>query len=424
MKRNIFVVGLDDFNYDKLLTIQNAQDYHFHELLQLSELKQEGVPMVELLDRAEAKLERFAGSPDAIIGFWDFPVSLMAPYLASRHHLPGPSMESVIRAEHKFFSRQASTAAAPEHNPPFDLIHPERPMDPEELKVEYPFWIKPVVAYGSQLGFMVEGEEDYRRALEEMRGEIERFARPYNRFLNRICEDQDICRVGGDWCVAEGIIAGWQCTLSGFVHQGQVHTYGVVDSINYPDSPSFFRYEYPSRLPREIQDRMAEIARETIWTIGFDQSPFNMEFYYDEDRDHIWVLELNTRISQSHAYLYQQVDGVSNHQVLVETALGVEPRMPDDRGPYAVAAKFHPRVFQDHLVKRAPSEEDLTGLQEAFPDVEFLPEAREGRRLSEMPSQDAYSYRLAKVYVAAGSQDELLEKYDQVMEAAGYELEA
>jgi hypothetical protein len=422
-KKNIFVVGIDEFNYDKLRSIENAHRYRFHELLELPKVKQEDLPLVDLLDRAEAHLQAFEGSIDAVIGFWDFPVSLMAPYLADRQGLPGPGIESVIRAEHKYFSREAANSAAPEHNPAFDLVHPRKPEEPGALKVNFPFWLKPVVAYGGQLAFRVEDEESYRQALEEIRKELDRFAGPYNEFLGRICTDQEVCAVGGEWCIAEGVIGGWQCTLSGFMHDGEMHTYGVVDSINYPDSSSFFRYQYPSRLSEAVQDRMVEIARKVIQSMDFDQSPFNMEFYYDEEDDQIWMLELNTRISQSHTYLYQQVDGVSNHQVLVEAALGVAPHMPRNKGDYAVAAKFHPRVFEDRQVVRAPSQEDLERLQEKHPDVEFLPEAEEGRRLSEMPNQDPYSYRLARVYIAADSQEELLDKFQRVMDEAGYEFD-
>lgn len=423
MGKNVFVVGTDDFNYDKLQSIENADRYRFHRLLGLSRLKQKEPPLVELLDEAEEKLEAFEGSVDAIIGFWDFPVSLMAPYLAARHDLPGPTMESVIRAEHKYFSREAASAAAPEHNPGFDLVDPNDPKGPGELAIAYPFWLKPVVAYGGQLGFRVESDADYEHALGSIGRQIERFSRPYDAFLRRICSDQDVCEIGGGWCIAEEIIDGWQCTLSGFVHEGEIHAYGVVDSVNYPDSPSFFRYEYPSSLKQEVRDRMTEIARKTVREIGFDQSPFNMEFYYDEEEDAIWMLELNTRISQSHTYLYEKVDGVSNHQVLVEAALGVPPHMPRGRGDYRVAAKFHPRLFEDRRVRRAPSKEDLERLHEKYPDLEFLPEAEEGQWLSEIPNQDPHSYRLARVYLAAESRDELLERFEEVMEDAGYEFE-
>jgi len=88
-----------------------------------------------------------------------------------------------------------------------------------------------------------------------------------------------------------------------------------------------------------------------------------------------------------------------------------------------VAAKFHPRVFEDRRVVQAPSQEDLARLRETYPDVEFLPEAQEGQRLREMPNQDPYSYRLARVYIAADSQEELLDKFQRVMDEAGYEFE-
>ncbi|NIR28776.1 MAG: ATP-grasp domain-containing protein, partial [Gammaproteobacteria bacterium] len=91
------------------------------------------------------------------------------------------------------------------------------------------------------------------------------------------------------------VIGGRQCTLEGYVHEGEVVPYGIVDSIRYPQVLSFFYYLYPSKLPERVQERMGELTKTVMTHIGFDNSAFNIEFFWDEVQDQIWLLEINTR---------------------------------------------------------------------------------------------------------------------------------
>jgi hypothetical protein len=71
----------------------------------------------ELLDRATDELERFArsgrGSVDGVVGFWDFPVQTMVPILRRRRSLSGPTLESVLKCEHEYWSRLAWRGCPP-----------------------------------------------------------------------------------------------------------------------------------------------------------------------------------------------------------------------------------------------------------------------------------------------------------------------
>lgn len=57
----------------------------FHSLLSKAELFGEEIPLCDLLDKAVTQLESFEGPIDAIIGFWDFPVSSMVPVLCRKY---------------------------------------------------------------------------------------------------------------------------------------------------------------------------------------------------------------------------------------------------------------------------------------------------------------------------------------------------
>jgi biotin carboxylase len=99
-------------------------------------------------------------------------------------------------------------------------------------------------------------------------------------------------------------------------------------------------YQYPSRLLQRVQRRMIEASARFLHHIGYDNAPFKVEFYWNEAQDSIHLLQVNTRISKSHAPLFQSVDGASHHQVMLEVALGRRPAFPHRQGRYKKAAKF------------------------------------------------------------------------------------
>ena len=58
-----------------------------------------------LLDKAQGVLDAFDGRIDAIVGYWDFPVSTLIPILSERYGTRSTSLESVVKCEHKYWSR-------------------------------------------------------------------------------------------------------------------------------------------------------------------------------------------------------------------------------------------------------------------------------------------------------------------------------
>jgi hypothetical protein len=60
--------------------------------------------------------------------------------------------------------------------------------------------------------------------------------------------------------LAEEIIEGEQMNLDGYCQNGEIHFLGMIDEVMYPGTQAFMRFEYPSRLSEEIQNRAKEIA--------------------------------------------------------------------------------------------------------------------------------------------------------------------
>lgn len=419
--RNVFVVGLEPFNLALLKRLPGAHAYEFHELLSYHYAVRPPSGKIDLgalLEKAEARLREFAGSVDAIIGYWDFPTSVIVPILQKRHALSGAPLEAVAACEHKYWCRNEQMRAIPEMVPRFCAVNPFADDPLSDVDLPFPFWIKPVKAHSSYLGFKIRNEADFRACLPVIRANIGHFGQPFDEFLSMVELPEAVAEIDGHHCIAEEIIsAGRQCTLEGYVHDGEVVIYGVVDSIRSGKHRSCFaRYQYPSRLPQHVQDRMILAARQFLGHIGYDNAPFNVEFYWDARTDAIRILEVNTRISKSHSPLFLMVDGAPHQKIAIELSLGRKPDFPRRQGGHRVAAKFMVRVFEDGVVERVPVAEDIERLEQRFPDALMRVLTEEGARLAHMPYQDSYSFEIAEIFLGADSQHALLAKYRAALE--------
>lgn len=417
MPKNIFVIGLEDFNLQLLRAVRHAEDYVFHRLLEYRAVAGRfGPPVNELLAESYPQLDAFPDSIDAIVGYWDFPTILMMPLLRRRYGLRGPTLESVLKCEHKYWARLVQREVNPDIIPPFVLVDP---FADETLPLPFPFWIKPVKAHSSILGFRVDNLEDYRAALKAIRAGISEFAVSFNQILEYADLPSTIQEADGWKCIAEGIIsAGRQCTLEGFVFEGEPQVYGIVDSIRGPNRSSFERYEYPSTLPIVVRERMIAAAKRVIRATGLDDSPFNMEFYWTKGTDQIWLLETNARISKSHSPVFQKVEGVPHNEVMIDVALGRTPEYPLGLGKFRHAAKFMVRRYDcgdSDTVAAVPSEDQLRTIERRFPDTEVELHVKRGMRLADLSEKDSYSHELAVIFAGANSHAELMRKYREIM---------
>lgn len=419
--KQIAIIGLEDFNRELLEATANADDYRFHGLIAYNQIvNPASYAAKDLLHDARNDMGDVAGGVDAIIAHWDFPSTTLLPILQREKGLTGACLEAMLRCENKYATRNAQAQTVPELTPPFALVDPDSDSVLDDPPLAYPFWLKPVVAFSSTLGFMVNDRDDFWNALSQIRKGIGKFAEPYDELLRYARLGSERALMAGRYCIAEGLIGGRGCTAEGYIVDGQPRVYGIVDSLRWFDGLSFMGYLYPSQLPGEIQDRIIESTGRMIRGIGLDDTAFNVEFFWDEDSDDIKVLEVNARISKSHSPLFQMVEGASHHEVPIDVALGRTPSFPRGKGPYAHAAKFMPRVFDDARVTRVPSDADVARLRESFPDVQFICHVGKGMQLADLPNQDSYSYELADLFLGGSSRDELLESFPEAMRVLGF----
>lgn len=414
MTKNLFVVGLDRANLQLLEGLGGADSTAYLPALDFDEIR--GVdhfPFERLLATAAARLDEHPGSVDGVCTFLDFPATELVPLLAAHAGVAGPSIEAVLRCDHKYWSRLVQAEVAPEAVPDVRLFDPFDDASLAALDLPYPFWVKPLNAFRSHLGFRVAGADDLRHAVGELRTSLPRLAGPLQEVLSHAEVPEGIRDLPRYAVIAEELLTGRLCTVEGYVTGGRPHAYAVVDSVREPGSSSFARYEYPSSLPHRMQAGLCALAERVVGATGLDASAFNVEVFVDTDRGQFGLLEINSRLSQSHAPLFELVDGTTHLKVMADLALGRPVDLPRRQGPYAVAAKFFLRAFEDGVVRRVPTPAALAALEQELPAAIVHVLVTEGTRLSELADQDSYSYELAEVYLGAADQPELQRRWER-----------
>src|SRR4029453_2525280 len=222
--------------------------------------------------------------------------ALLAAIVTRERGLPGPTPETLIACQHKPTSRERQRAVAPEATPDFALLGEEPPFD-------FPFFVKPVVGRLSQNAYRIDDPGDLL-GLHEMDSYNTRYARI------AALAGADPEAVHG--FIAEELLSGDEVTLEGYVHGGRVTTIGVTDSVKYPGTFSFERFDYPSSLSEACQDELADVASRVMPALGFADGFFNIEFFITGTGP-AQIIEVNGRIAPQFAPLVQALHGRSTY---------------------------------------------------------------------------------------------------------------
>lgn len=425
LNKRICVIGIDEFNSKKLNVFEGSQEYDYYPILDVSELQHcDTYNMEELMNKAMDQIDDLDNTPDAIVGFWNFPVTCLTPMLAREYSLPHLPLDALIKCEHKYLGRLEQEKIIPDKVPAFDVLNPFHSNPYKSITVDFPFWLKPIQSFASQLSFKIETKKEFNDALSVIREKIHRFADPFNYVLERVELPERIEGIDGYHCIAEEAMPGVQATVEGYVHDGNIKFIGAFDSKRHRHHETFFSYEYPADLNQKTIGEIEETSTKILDNIGYDNSSFNIEYFYNKDRDEFSLLEINPRISQSHSDPFHKVDGAPNHKPMIEVALGKKPDFTHREGDFNVAAKFYYRVFEDGVMTDVPGDEDLDSIRKEMPDMEIKIWVDEGVRLSELHDQDSYSYKLASVYLGADNKDALYSKRDRCFELLNFKIDS
>lgn len=183
MEKNIFLIGLNDANLQKLEGIRGAQNYRYHGVIEPAAVYDtEYFPIEDMLREAGDQLRAFEGRIDAIAGYMDFPVSTMLPILCADFKTRTTSLESLLKCEHKYWSRLVQQEAIADHIPRFAAFDP---FDDDALAkiggagLGFPFFVKPIKSSGSRLGFRIDSRQDFDDAILRLREDIGLISEPF-----------------------------------------------------------------------------------------------------------------------------------------------------------------------------------------------------------------------------------------------------
>jgi biotin carboxylase len=305
--------------------------------------------------------------------------------------------------------------------PEFFVIPLNHPLLPQEIPLSFPFFVKPVKGVLSLFSRSVVSHADLERIVTGAQRDLPPFAKPFNDLLQETGLGEKF-PLGGDHLIAEAILSGHQVTLEGYVFAGDIQLIDIVDSIFYPDTRSFERFQCPSALPQEIQDQMFEIAQQVIKNIGFDNCIFNFEFIHDFAKKQFYILEINSRIAHQFAGMMEAVHGTNTYEISVDIAAGQKPAFRRFHGNDRYAASYVLRTFEDLWVESTPTAQEVAAIQREFPKAHVENLIKPGRRLSDHFRQDTESYRYAIINLSAENEASLQNQFRQIKERLAYQF--
>lgn len=391
----------------ELALLDADMEFVFHEYatVALEDMLIEHRQAAEVRDpiREHADLvERFAGAGlDGVVSTDDYPGCTLACLVAGSLGLPAPSPAVNLLCQHKYESRRAQARLAPEATPGFALVDAVGEFSPPP-GMPLPVFVKPVKSFFSIGAQKLAAWSDLDPIRARWAG-LGAFFDPFERLLHA----HTAFSVGTRRLLLETLLHGVQVTVEGYICWGNPHVLGIVDSVMFPGTIVFQRFEYPSSLSEPVQARMRGLAQHVMQGIGFDNGMFALEMMYDADRDAIHIIEINPRMASQFGDLYEKVDGANSYRVMLDIALGREPRMPYRQGRYAMAASCVLRKFSDQEIVAQPSAQEIEALADRHPGLRVEAVGSVGERLSDT-MQDEMSFRYGLIHLGGRDRRDIL----------------
>ena len=403
------------------IAARNAVRFHFHdyaslELEQLAAWLPTSGEISNACDEVSRVIAELGPGLHAVVSTDDYPGSLLAAVIASRLGLPGVAPVASLRCQHKYLARLAQRRLVPEAVPSFALVDHR---DAAVRGVDFPMFVKPVKSFFSIGGSRVDSRAGLEAAVATATLPAV-FYQPLEEIMG-LYPEAGLAGIGPHTVIAESLLHGRQCTLEGYVWQGSIAIVGVVDSVFYPGTGSFQRFEYPSSLPREMLARLDAIATRLMQAMDYGDGFFNIEFMVDPPGESVHIIEVNPRLASQFADLYEKVDGSNTYEMLLDISLGKPPARTRGAGRHRMAASCALRLFEDAYVRSLPPDAAVELLQEKYPDMRIELLATAGARLSQ-EMQDGQSFRYAILSIGAGDRTQLLRILDECVGALPFDF--
>jgi hypothetical protein len=168
---------------------------------------------------------------------------------------------------------------------------------------------------------------------------------------------------------------------------------GTVDSIMYPGTDQFQRFQYPSALPAEALARVDALAIRLVEGLGFAHGMFNIEMRIDPESGEPRVIEMNPRAAGQFYDLFERVDGYDAFEALLALHCGAQPVVRHGAGAQRHAASFVLRDLAGAGLSRWPSRREIEALAARHPEGHLMVYRKRGGDLArEMKWLGSYRY--------------------------------
>ncbi|MFB6109703.1 MAG: acetyl-CoA carboxylase biotin carboxylase subunit family protein [Halodesulfurarchaeum sp.] len=364
-----------------------------------------GFDMVEYTERASAYVEH--EGIDGVLFSHDV-ANLVAGVLVDRHDLPGPGLESVFLADHKYYSRKNQSAT-----PWFDYIDLETGEWGEEPR--FPAYLKPPFLTMTLLQYQVGNREEYEAAMETIQRELPKYTAPFIDFFEEYVDTETYPLATRETLLVEEPLEDWtQHCVEGWVDpDGELHIWAISDHNYYQDgSLAIDNYSTPSTLPAEAQQELIDVAAEAIRQHGFEQSFWNVEIFRLPDR-HV-ITEVNGRTASVWEPLYQGAFDTSVYEGILhlhadhpERTAAIEPDWSPDSSVDRMGIQFHVITFGE-----GPAEEFLDfEYARTVPDTDIEIFVEPGEEIEQTRTS---GFWLARFHLFGDDYDELVARADEL----------
>jgi len=373
MKRRILVLFPDEWDLLAARDPRWCERYEFHF---------EGFDLFSFPDNArlftfdalrfvEKTVARYRRSGlDAVVTSDEQFGPFLASLVAQRLGLPHSDLNAVLTIQHKYYARQAFERIAPQANVRFGLLR-RGFSRADEVPLAYPLYVKPAKAAFSVLARRVDSFEALYRHT--------RFGWFENAIIERLVKPfADVAREHAGFAedafsmVVEELARGAQVTANGYVRDGKVVMLGTVDSIMYPGTDQFQRFQYPSSLSPGELARVDALAAALVEGLGLRHGMFNVEMRIDPSTGQPRVIEINPRAAGQFYDLFERVDGYNAFDALLSLHCGEAPAIRHRAGRQKHAASFVLRDLAGEGLSRWPSAREVEALAARHPEGHLM----------------------------------------------------
>ncbi|NEQ62389.1 MAG: ATP-grasp domain-containing protein [Moorea sp. SIO4A1] len=261
--------------------------------------------------------------------YYSFDIAnLVAAVVCQSLNIFGPRLESILQCFHKFYAREIDS-----YPPGYSVVQLDNEKDILIDKdivntLRFTVFVKPVCSsYG-----MFCGKVDQPEQLQQVCKDLARAYQPWWQMYRDLFQafvdgtKYPLAVTSQVPLLVEDLISGQPLTCDGFVYRGQVHFFGLVDTVEAKDG-SVDCYVFPSQVSQAQQRAIYERVANFIQDSGLDNSFFCAEFWLQEQGSPV-LIEMNARMSATFGFLYQQSLNFNLPKAALTLAQGICPDIP------------------------------------------------------------------------------------------------